>query len=1173
MTDHKRPDRPGRPYHWAGVSRARRGRALDRLAHLSERRGPTDPKELAPAVERRRAQIAKLAPAGDPNLWVPIGPTVVVDGQAGGHPRVSGRATDIWVSNDGTRAYAATANGGVWFSGDRGETWVPLGGWAASATPPTITGPSSVLACGCLFVSFGATAANDEVLVGTGELIPRLKGTPFSRNSGVGILRKVGPSTAAEFAQVWDIEGTNLAGKGVFRLAVDPATSTTFVAATTGGLWMRTGGPTPTWTAVPAAPFNAAGGDKLICTDVVWAPAQGAIPARLWVAVRDDVGGSMGIWVSTHGTGGPFNQVVLPAPLTRMSLAVAPSDPGVVYALAEGNQVWRLDGAVPAVTLVTRIPPNLLGGQDDYNQAIAVHPTRPERIVLGGATELADGEWSGSLYLANVTGPVAGNYQFGFTAGAGNPVADASFIGHGVHADVHIARFAPVPGATELWVGTDGGIFRSQQGDADNRAIKNSFVPRNTGIASLQCGYIVTHPSVDGYSLAGTQDCGTIERVGDTIWRLRFPSDGGGVAFNPVAPHRLLYQYTNSSWSDEGAAGSTYTQPVLRTSGSSTGASAPEQAEDSAASFYSGCDAVVVPAAGATPASPRVAFGTNRVWLSADWGTTWRTLPSLSDPMVIGSQNANTDATVVTAGAPDNSKGQVIACRWASPNRLLVLCKRAVFRYDLVADGSVPGGLRVTVKELTRQSPHKKEDPQAAAAVTSPGQVLPAVGVWSDLAVHLPNQGPHGSFYVATTGDSATPAMDTLWWFNGTDRWVATNLRNDAAHGVPAPAYAVVVDPADSNVVYVGTGVGVWKGTFSSGGPSWAWQVLSNGLPEAAVQDLTIVNTGGVRLLRAAIQSRGVWELSLTGPGTAQTFVRVHAYDNRRVVPAVLTDPRRAVPNTSMSWHASPDIRVRPVRGSRPPNPQHLPWAGNSPDAYGLWVFQTGLRTRPQGRSCKANGQWTPMFDTILRAITGGNRVTQAIWNATVGSGASFPNAYATPWDGAAPTESDLLECIQDLAAPAASTASIGVRPVQVNVDVLVHHRHLTPVAANNVQITLLRRDVTGTDSSSWTAIAGGFTAAVQTFLRNGGAPPALPDSWAFADATTPVRPASGDVDARLPRSATFTVDFRGLHAQARVLLLAVVHSTVDPVTLPNQSLQSLVLGTRFVALRSIEIV
>jgi hypothetical protein len=138
---------------------------------------------------------------------------------------------------------------------------------------------------------------------------------------------------------------------------------------------------------------------------------------------------------------------------------------------------------------------------------------------------------------------------------------------------------------------------------------------------------------------------------------------------------------------------------------------------------------------------------------------------------------------------------------------------------------------------------------------------------------------------------------------------------------------------------------------------------------------------------------------------------------------------------------------------------------------------------------------------------------------------------------------------------------------------VLVHHRHLTPVPAAQVQVTLLRRDVSGTSSALWTVIAGGFAAAVQTFLRSGGAPPALPDGWTFADAGSPVRQASGDVDARLPRAATFNVDFSTLHKPARVLLLAVVHSQVDPVTLPNQSLQSLVLGTRFVALRSVEIV
>ena len=50
----------------------------------------------------------------------------------------------------------------------------------------------------------------------------------------------------------------------------------------------------------------------------------------------------------------------------------------------------------------------------------------------------------------------------------------------------------------------------SQRGDDDNRLIRNSFLPRNTGMASLEPGYTTTHPQVDGYVLAGTQDNGTI---------------------------------------------------------------------------------------------------------------------------------------------------------------------------------------------------------------------------------------------------------------------------------------------------------------------------------------------------------------------------------------------------------------------------------------------------------------------------------------------------------------------------------------------------------------------------------------------------------------------------------------------------------------------------------------
>jgi len=311
----------------------------------------------------------------------------------------------------------------------------------------------------------------------------------------------------------------------------------------------------------------------------------------------------------------------------------------------------------------------------------------------------------------------------------------------------------------------------------------------------------------------------------------------------------------------------------------------------------------------------------------------------------------------------------------------------------------------------------------------------------------------------------------------------------------------------------------------------------------------------------------------LQGPGTAQTYLRVHPWDTRRAPTTALVDPTRPAVAPALSWHASPDVRVRPHRGSVPPRPTGLPWIGASSDPYGLWVFQTALHGKPDPL-CKPDGQWTPLFEARLRAATGGGKkVTQAIWETVVGKGASFPNAYADPWNGTSPTEADLIELIRDLPFPAASPASMVIRPGAARVDVLVHHRHLTPAAASDVKVTLLRRDVSGTAAAAWAALAGGWTAAVQTFLRSGGAAPALAGGWTFADSGTPVRSPDGPVDARLPRAVTFDTDFTGVAKGSRLLLVAVAHSAADQVTLPSQTLQTLALGARFVAVRSVEIV
>jgi hypothetical protein len=1179
-----------RRYAWRAIDRRKKGRAKERLDYLARQRRPAEPERMAESMRRRLellAAVPRAAPGTDDNLWVPLGPTYVIDGSAGGRPRVTGRVRDLRISDDGKRAYAATANGGLWYTEDFGESWAPVGGWDVStpivppATPPPphqnlpteVRDWSNILACGCLYVRFENAAADDEVMVGTGE-------TLALHTAGVGVLRAVGPAAKPPFAGTWTREAKNLSGLGLYRLAADPdqAVPTTFVVATSAGLFTRQGAPAPDWTQVAAAPFGGDAGKKLVCTDVAWAKGQGGTATRLWVAVRDDsgrapnLGPNSGLWMSEHGPAGPFTQVKLPAlPFkARISVAVAPSDPKIVYALADNNNAWRVDDQSP--TAILDLPPRLLGTQADYNQAIAVHPQKPERIVLGGQSEVADGLPSAALYLGDVTGPTLSTYHFSFTVPPGVPTTDPTFIGHGVHSDVHAARFVPAPGGLELWIGCDGGVFRSRAADKENTLVKNTFIPRNNGVAALECGFVATHPLQDGYSLTGTTDNGTLERVGDTLWRPRFIGDGGGIVFNPVAPNRFLRQYQRTAWNDEGSG--TFQRPVLR----SASISPAETIENNAAAFYSGADAVMVPPPNPqTPPTARLAFGTYRVWLSQNWGTSWVTLPSTTDPMVVNAQNNAVDPTVPGAAGPDFRSSQVVTCRWATPSRLFVLCARAVLQYDITVDATVPAGITVTSQNLTRHPPRKWAAPQSDTTVVSPGEVLPSIGFWTDLFVHDPSRGPHGSFYVAAFGDSATPAMDTLWWFDGTDRWHATGLRNDPK-GVPAPVFAVVVDPAHSEIVYVGTAVGVWKGTFDAAGPKWTWDILSNGLPEATALDLAIFQSGNTRLLRAAMQSRGVWEVNLGG-ALPETYVRVHAWDTRRIAPASLVDPYRPVTSPALSWHASPDIRIRPQRGTKPPGAFGLPWSGASSDRYGLWVFQTALH-RPDAANpgtvdpiVKPTGLWNPQFEARLLAARNSRTVTTAIYNAVVGSGNAFPNAYAEPWNGAEPTEADLYELVLDIRAPVGSPASMALFPVMAKVDVLVHHRHLTPVAGGDVKVALLLFDATGVPGNAWDVLLTAWRDPVVNLIKNGGATPALPNSWQFADGTTPVRSLSGPVDARLPRAATFTVDFTQAKAGTRFLLVAVVHSVVDPVSLPDVTLQPLVLGTRFVALRSVEIV
>lgn len=1130
-------------------------------------------------VGRARDISPPPAPPGlDTNLWIPIGPSAVISGMAGSRPRISGRVRDLAVSADGNRAYAATANGGVWYTSDAGRTWSPLGNWIPTPTAPAIDRPAQVLACGCLLVTFGgaADASGDDVYVGTGELVPFADyAPPGGRLGGVGILHLDGSVAAAladPFGNHWKREAKNLTGAGIFRLARDPGNPNTLVAATSIGLFTRSGAfvEDADWTQVTVDPFNfdAASGKRI--TDVAWVSTA---PARLWVALSG--GSATGVYTSTAGLAGPFAPVNLPNALqnSRLGIAIAPSDMTVVYVLGAGPHLWRISGVT--ATEVQNLPNSLFvsaSDQSDYDLAVAVHPDNPNIVAAGGATVKADNEYSASLFKFTITAAGAG-FSAGFlAANQGNPAADATFIGNGVHADVHQIVFVKVGGVVHAWVGCDGGVFRS-----DNAANQYTFVSRNTGLAVLEAGYVACHPVSAGFVIAGAQDNGALIRVGNTVWLHFVPGtgdfgDGGAVVIHPVKNRYFAAQYTYTDWNTNG----TLSPPVLRSYTDS------EKQENTKALFYNTADLRQV---GATN-QVRLAMGTNRVWLADNWdpeaaATAWVTLPSNTDPRAVNPANDDQDTF-------NDKSGSIVACRWVDDDRLLVLMRSnkkdgsdsAVRLFTRAANGTW------SATEISSHS-NKCSDFGNTDISQTTSDFLPPLGAWSDIAVHVAGPGQAVSCYVGCTGHLGADRMDTLWWYNGAGKWYPTGLATPP-HSPPgstvskAPVYAVVVDPADTTTVYVGTAVGVFRGslTFDAGTspptPIWHFQPFSNGLPEAAVQDLAFFNADGVRLLRAAIQSRGVWEVDLgtLAAPTRLTFLRVHPTDARRAPTTSLSNPLLPGP-PNWDWHASPDIRLRPapLEGAEAaPSAPPAAWNGSSPDTFQLWVFQTALhkldpRVRP-------NGLWSRQFEAILRQRFGANQVTPANWTATVVAA----NVFADPWDGADPTEADLFELVRERGQdpnPTFGPPSISLLQARKSkVDVLIHHRDVRPVAGDQVKVTLLRRPL-DPDQTTWPGIAIAADWKDKVVQLIGGASPAFPDNWTVADAASPTRPAPGTLDARLPRGVTFDVDFAGAAAPARFLLLAVVHSTPDPISvgsLIGDTLQNLILQSHQVAARVVEI-
>jgi hypothetical protein len=1183
---------------------------------------------------RRAAAVPMVFPAGDAGKWVPIGPSITRKGQAIGRPRVTGRIRDIQIDPaTGMRAYAASAKGGVWYTEDAGATWSPVGGWATAQR--SVGGSVNAQTCGCLLVTFGATSALDTVLVGTGETIPSQQATGESGQGGVGVLAGLGPVTAGAGGAPWEPDTglAQLEGRGTYRLARSPASlamsdsgasQDVVVAATSRGAFLGTRQPLPaipgppplparsgfTWAQIAA--LDAFVGATPVVTDVLWLPG-----GRLVIALY-----GLGVVVA-NVPAGPYQWVTnLSQPPTlqgRLSLAAGPASR--VYVLGELQpppvagvaqppvptlwQIASITANPPVATPVPvngsappGLPPGLWTGQRDYDQAIAVDSdSGSDRVYIGGSVAMPqpNTDWGASLWAFQVSAtpdlvPAPNVSRTGAPA-AGDGADQAGLIGNNMHGDVHAIRLVrPAAGGQHVWVSSDGGVFRSTQAGR-----VNTFASCAAGLAALEPIFVASHPTSSHFMITGFQDNGAQVRIGDTMWEETFEGDGGGVAFHPVQSHIVIAQWTQAAW--QGQPAGEWLDPVQRQNGGPGDLTSDR--ENGLAGFYSGCAAV-----GVSPAAGRVALGTNRVWLTDNLGSAvtqqWRVLPigggAPSDARPGGGDPAPRQNTGVTPF------GAVVAMDWALPTVLVVAYTTGIVRY-------------------TEAPPGTWADIQMAQSPAT----IPATVMITDIAA------VHGTsdFYVTTTGDIANTATETVYFFDsnlGGGTFVQTDLRRQldlpgppAVPGPLDPAYAVVVDPVTPTVIYVGTATGVWRGVRTPGVAKHAWDPFVNGLPQATVQDLDIWHDpadtpatprpDSPLLLRAGVQSRGVWEVDLAHNAVRQTYLRVQPRDDRRISPTPLANPRRRPGAAPEPVYASPDIVVRP-RWPLAAAPRFvaapLMTAGNAPH-YELWTFQTAFRWRYP--SVVADGEFTDAFSDLvvlernrLGLANQTPRIDQALWDAVVGNTANPATGihldangqvtavagdslavYRAPWQSAgtaaslsAPaTEID----VTDLVLPVRSAA--GVQTIYrepCTVDVLLHHRDARAVPPGGAFAVLLWRSGPALDP-----LIGAGIGDVAAFVAGlaAGATPANPVGWNVATtgggAGAALNRLGVALDGRLPRAVPIDVDLSLVPQGHLVLFLAIAGSTSDAAVVAATgnpvTVRDMVLNWPYAACRAVRVV
>ncbi|MFP2907430.1 PKD domain-containing protein [Pyxidicoccus sp. 3LFB2] len=412
--------------------------------------------------EQRRAREGMLTLAGE--VWTSLGPSSMNMG-SWTMGRVSGRVNAVVPHpTDENTVYFGAAAGGVWKTTNAGVSWTPM--FDSVGTLPI----------GAIHVE---TAAPANVWVGTGDK----NGGGCAGYFGQGVFLSTDGGTT--WVAKNGTGATAMPLSIVNAVAVQP-TNTNVVLA--GGAGSCTGSSSPTGPGMFRSADRGATWTRVLSfnvEDIVFAPGT----ATAYASVP-----GQGVFKSTDGGATWVNSSSGLTPSgSRMRLAMAPGDAKVLYTL-QGGQVHRsLDSAATWTQRTT----GACEGQCTYNQAIAVHPTdinqvlvgtiRPGRSTDGGAT---------FTYLTTTWGS-----------------------GQKVHQDIHVVLYSRTNGS-RFWIGGDGGLWRTDDGGTN-------FANMNSNLNVTQFYDLAVHPNNADTIFGGAQDNSSSRRTTSPVWDLTFVSGDG----------------------------------------------------------------------------------------------------------------------------------------------------------------------------------------------------------------------------------------------------------------------------------------------------------------------------------------------------------------------------------------------------------------------------------------------------------------------------------------------------------------------------------------------------------------------------------------------------------------------------------------------------------------------